>query len=184
MRHLIVLAALGAASGPAHAEPASSPRSLPAGLAVGAELGEPSSATVRFATGAGKLGVVAAVGTGTVSGPGLSLRAEVTYAVATLARGATYALPLHVGVGLRHHRHSYAPASMDELPDAHTGPFGSATLALAFDHLELYAEAAPGYDLWRTSSCSLISGADSVCPHAQQSGLFVEVFAGARWYLQ
>ncbi len=184
MRHLFVAAAVMAAPGPVSADRAPADRPLPSGLAFGVELGEPSSVTVRFAPGAGRIGGVAAVGTGTWFGPGLSVRAEATYAAATLARRARFAVPLHVGIGVRHHRHHYAPASMDELPDAHTSVLASATLALAFERVELYVEAAPGYDLARTSSCSLISGASSVCPHAQESDLFVELFAGARWYLR
>lgn len=174
MRNHLVIIALVAVGGGAHAEPAA-PSRPPSGLAFGVELGTPSSATARFAFADGHHAVTAAAGTGTLGGAGFSARLELSRAVGGLA---------HVGVGVRHRRHHYAPASMDELPDAHTGLLASASVARAFGPLELYAELAPGYDVLRTPSCSLASGASSVCPHAQSTHLFLEAFAGARWYLE
>lgn len=174
MRTHHVLIALAAVSGIARAEPASTSRPL-TGLAFGVELGAPSSATARLAFASGRHAVTAAAGTGTLGGPGFSARLELSRAVGSL---------LHVGVGARHRRHHYTPASMDELPDAHTGVLASASVARAFGQLEVYAELAPGYDLRRTSSCSLASGAGSLCPHAQSSRVFLEGFAGVRWYLE
>lgn len=174
MRNHLVLIALAAVGGIAHAEPAA-PSRPPTGLAFGVELGAPSSATAHFAFADRRHALTAAAGTGTLGGPGLSARLELSRAIGSL---------LHVGVGARHHRHHYAPASMDELPDAHTGVLVTASVARAFGQLELYAELAPGYDVLRTSSCSLASGASSVCPHAQSTRVFLEGFAGVRWYLE
>jgi hypothetical protein len=49
--------------------------------------------------------------------------------------------------------------------------------------MQLYAELAPGIDFHRTASCTLASGPYTVCPHAQDRPLFVQLVVGARWFL-
>jgi len=172
-------AAAGASAAPAttvttRAAPAETPQR---GLALGIELGEPTSATAGWFTG--KLAVLGAVGTGTLAGMGLQLHADVQVEVLRLAPN----LPLRVGGGVRVYHHGYTPASIDEVPDTHLGLRGSAALALERGPLQLYAELAPGVDVLRSSSCSLASGARSVCPHAQDLPVFVQFTVGARWFL-
>lgn len=147
------------------------------GLALGVELGEPTSATVGWF--AGRVVLAGAIGTGTRSGAGLSLHADVQFLVAHLGTG----LSVRTGIGARYYHHGYKPASVDELPDSHYGVRAAAVLALDHGALQLYAELAPGIDLKRTRSCSLASGPGSICPHAQDSPMFAQFVIGARWFL-
>jgi hypothetical protein len=156
----------------AHAEPPQQP----AGIAVGAEVGEPASATIGWFSG--KLAVLGAVGTGTREGIGIEAHADAQVAVAQLRPDT----PLRVGLGVRYYHHGYQYASPDELPDTHLGVRVPVTLAMERGALELYAEASPGVDLMRTRSCSLMDGPFSVCPHAQESPLFLQLVVGARWF--
>jgi hypothetical protein len=204
-RGALVAAALVAAATPAHADGPASPlptrvvASAPAppraeppatvvttappatasqhGLAVGVEVGEPTSATVGWWTG--KLGLSGALGTGTREGVGLSLHVDVQYVVARLAPS----IPLRIGLGGRYYHHGYDASSFDEIPDSHYGI--RAAVALAHEHgpLQIYAELAPGVDVKRTASCTLASGPYSICPHAQELPLFIQLVVGARWFL-
>lgn len=149
----------------------------PRGLAVGVELGEPTSATIGWFTG--KLAVVGGVGTGTVAGLGIQVHADVQGEVLRLGPH----LPLRVGGGLRVYHHGYHETSIDEIPDTHLGVRASASLALERGALQLYVEIAPGIDVARSSSCSLASGARSICPHAMESPAFFQMAVGARWFL-
>ncbi len=173
----------GALTAPSAA--AADPGERPVGVALGVEVGEPAAVTARWVGLDGLLGVGAAVGTGTRSGAGLSLHAEVTVTPLVVLRAGSTVVLVHAGLGGRHYRHGYDAMSVDEVPDAHTGIrfLVGVDVALAAPRLELYLEAAPGYDLWRGASCSLASGVDSVCPHAAASRGFVDVVLGARWYL-
>jgi len=169
-----------AATSPAPASvTASAPEPTPVhhGLAVGAELGEPASATVGWF--AGKLALLGAIGTGTVEGVGISLHADAQLEVKRLAP----AIPLRVGLGARYYHHGYDPQSVDEIPDSHVGIRASAALGYERGPLELYAELAPGVDVTRTASCTLADGPRSICPHAQESPLFVQLVIGARWFI-
>ena len=178
MRSLLILVALAGATGDAAAEP-------PSGIAVGVEVGEPTAATVRWAGLDGLLGVGAAIGSGTRSGVGLSMHADVTITPVVVYRRGGTQVPLHVGVGIRRYAHGYEPMSIDELPDVHTGVrlVVGAGVALADPSIEVYLEVAPGYDVGRSEACSLVSGTDSLCPHAQSGRGFVDLVIGARWYL-
>lgn len=147
------------------------------GLALGVELGEPTSATAAFYTGS--LVLAGSLGSGTYLGPGLSLHADAQLEVTRLAP----AMPLRVGLGLRYYHHGYRPASLDEIPDSHYGVRGSIAVAIERGGVELYAEAAPGVDFKRTTSCTLMSGANSICPHTMDSPLFLQLVLGARWFL-
>jgi hypothetical protein len=147
------------------------------GLAVGVELGQPTAATVSWWTD--KLGVTGAIGTGTWSGPGVSAHVGAELVVARL----TPQMPLHVGIGGRIYHHGYTRMSTDETPDTHYGAFASVALSYELGALRLYAEASPGIDVKRTTSCSLVSGPYSICPHAQDNPLFVQLVVGARWFL-
>jgi hypothetical protein len=152
------------------------PSAAPHGLAIGVELGEPASATIGWFTG--KLALVGALGTGTVEGLGLQGHGDVQYEVHRLAAN----MPLRVGLGARLYHHGYHPASIDELPDTHLGVRASASIAMERGKLQLYAEVAPGIDVLRSSSCNLASGARSVCPHAQEAPVFLQLAVGARWF--
>jgi hypothetical protein len=147
----------------------------PRGLAVGVELGEPTSATVAWLMDG--LSLSGAIGSGTRAGMGLSLHADAQLVVAHF----TPTLPLRVGLGFRYYHHGYKPASVDELPDSHYGIRGSIAVAHESGALSLYAELAPGVDVKRTRSCSLADGPNSICPHAQESPLFLQLVIGARW---
>jgi len=147
------------------------------GLAVGIEVGEPTSATAAWFMG--KLALVGGLGTGTFDGLGIALRAGAQLEVARLAP----AVALRVGLGVRHYHHGYRTASVDELPDTHTGAFASVSANLDSGPLQLYAELAPGVDLRRTRSCTLASGPDTICPHAQEAPVFVHFMVGVRWFL-
>jgi hypothetical protein len=149
----------------------------PRGLALGIELGEPVSATVAWY--AGPIAVAGAVGSGTLSGPGLSLHLDAQVAIAHLSA----ATPVRLGIGLRHYHHGYKPASFDEVPDTHDGVRASLALAWQRHDLELYVEAAPGVDFRRTPSCTLASGANSICPHSMESPFFLQLVIGARWFI-
>jgi len=153
------------------------PAPAPHGLAVGAEVGEPTSLTVGYWFG--KLGVSAALGTGTRAGLGQSAHADVVLEVARLRPE----MPLRVGLGGRYYHHGYDAMSFDEIPDSHYGLRAAVALAYARDALELYVEVAPGVDVKRTTSCTLASGAYSVCPHAQDDPFFLQLVLGARWFL-
>jgi len=178
----ICLAPLFAAASAA-AEPAEPPAGPPTGVAAGVALGEPTTATVRWAGVDGLVGADAAVGSGTITGTGLVLAAQLTVAPVVLARSESMRMPLYFGAGLRRYDHHFDPASIDEIPDVHVGVFGSLALAVAMSSgLELYGQIAPGYDVSRTESCTLMSGVDSVCPHSQSSRAFVAASLGARWY--
>lgn len=180
------LALLALAPTLAVAEPAApAAPAAPAGLAVGVEVGQPSTATVRFAALAGKLGVGAGVGTGTLDGTGLTVRGGLTFAPVVLAAGPARALPIYLGVGARYYLHHYDPASIDELPDRHVGLEGTVGVALALrpQRLELYLDGGPGYDVGRSDSCSFASGVMTVCPHQQASRLYWHAGLGVRWYL-
>lgn len=148
-----------------------------AGFAVGVELGEPSSATGAWYVG--KLAVLAAIGSGTLEGPGLSMHADVQMLVARVGP----ALPIRVGLGARYYHHGYEPMSVDEVPHTHYGVRGSASIGLDRGPFQIYAELAPGVDFMRTRSCTFTSGVDTICPHAQELPVFVQFVVGARWFL-
>lgn len=178
---LVVAAASARAQAPTTAPTASATADTPAspqqGIAVGVELGEPTSATIGWWSG--KLGVSGALGTGTAAGVGLSLHADVQVEAARLAPK----IPVRLGLGGRYYHHGYEPMSFDEVPHSHYGI--RATVALAYERgaMQLYAELAPGVDVHRTASCTLASGPYTVCPHAQDRPLFVQLVVGARWFL-
>ena len=174
------LAVLALAPALAAAEPAA-----PTGLAVGLEVGQPSTATVRFATLDGTLGVGVGVGTGTLEGRGLTVRGGATFAPVVLAAGAGRVAPIYLGAGARYYLHDDAPASIDELPDRHVGLEATLGVALALraPRLELYVDGGPGYDVGRSDSCSFASGAMTLCPHQQATRLYWHAGVGLRWYL-
>lgn len=147
------------------------------GLALGVELGEPTSATLAWF--AGKLSIGGAVGSGTLAGAGISVRAGLQLEVMRLGPR----IPLRVGLGGRLYHHGYEAMSIDELPDTHYGMFASVAAAVDRGPLQLYAEVAPGLDLARSRGCTLGSGAATVCPHVQQAPVFVHFMVGARWFL-
>ena len=147
------------------------------GFAIGAELGEPTAVTVGW--WGRTLGVSAALGTGTLTGVGLSAHADVQLVAARL----TPHVPLRIGLGGRYYHHGYEPMSLDEIPDTHYGVRASAAIAYEHGAIQLYAEVAPGVDVVRTASCTLASGPYSICPHAQDRPLFVQLVVGARWFL-
>lgn len=181
MRSLVLVLLLGL--GAADIARADSP-SLPSGLALGIEVGEPSSATVRWAGANGRLGTSVSLGTGTLAGIGVALGLDTTYAVAVLHRGDRLRVPLHLGLGARHYRHGYDPASIDEVDDAHTGVVAVVAVgAVLSSRIEIYVQGAPGIDLHRTASCTFMSSVDSLCPHSQTSSAFVQVVAGMRWHM-
>jgi len=184
MRGPFVLASLALAAAPARAEspapmtepPATAPAER-SGLALGVELGEPTSATAGWFRGPLSLG--GALGAGTFAGAGLSMHVGVQYVVHRLAPG----VPVRLGLGGRYYHHGYEAMSTDELPDSHYGVRASAGVALERGPFQFYAEVAPGIDVVRTRSCTFASGADSICPHAQESPLFVQLAVGARLFL-
>jgi hypothetical protein len=163
------LAATSTATGPADA--------AQHGLAVGVEVGEPTSITVGVWTG--NLGLSAALGTGTLEGVGLSFHVDAQLIVARLAPQ----VPLRVGLGGRFYHHGYDAMSFDEVPDSHYGIRASVALAYERGAMQLYAEAAPGVDVHRSASCTLASGAYSICPHTQEVPVFLQLVVGARWFL-
>jgi len=185
IRTAVSAAALVAAVAPARADtppPATtitaSEAPIPAqqGLAVGVEVGEPSSVTVGWWKG--DLGLSAALGTGTFAGIGLSFHADAQLVIARLAPR----IPVRVGLGGRYYHHGYEAMSFDEAPDSHLGIRASAAIALESGAMQLYAEVAPGVDVYRSASCTLASGAYSVCPHTQELPFFFQLVAGARWF--
>jgi hypothetical protein len=147
------------------------------GLAIGVEAGEPTSVTGGFF--AGKLALFGALGTGTREGVGIQLHVDAQLIVAQLRPD----VPVRVGLGGRYYHHGYESMSTDELPDSHYGIRASAAIAYEKGSMELYAELAPGIDVKRTNSCSLASGAYSVCPHSMESPFFLQLVLGARWFL-
>ncbi len=168
MRRLLLFVALAIPS---------SARADDGGLAIGVALGDPSAITARYTLSPDQLHVDAALGTGTLAGLGPELHAGVAFQ-------PSRAVPVYVGLGLRYYHHGYAAASVDELPDDHVGV--RAAVGATFDlssKLELFGELAPGYDVHRSDSCSLMSGVDSICPHAQSSPWFAQLMAGVRWSL-
>lgn len=158
---------------------------LPEGFAIGLEAGDPSSVSAAFAALGGHVAVAAAVGTGTRNGIGLQVHGDVIATPLVLHRSGRTVVPLHVGVGVRWWRHDYEPMTIDEIDDEHLGIRGSLAVGVVLPspRLEVYLEGAPGYDLSRTESCSLISGVDSLCPHAQSGRAFLNVLLGARWFI-
>lgn len=147
------------------------------GIAIGVELGEPTSITVGWWRG--DFGLSAALGTGTRVGVGLSFHADAQLVIARL----TPRIALRAGLGGRFYRHGYAAMSFDEVPDSHLGIRASLAIAYERGAMQVYAEAAPGVDLHRTASCTLASGAYSICPHTQDRPLFLQLVVGARWFL-
>lgn len=155
----------------------SEPERARAGLAVGVELGEPTSAVAgwffdRFA-------VIGAVGTGTRAGLGVSLHVDGHVTIMRL----TPRMPLYGGLGVRYYHHGYGAMSVDEIPDSHYGIRALVGLALDRRSLQIYSELAPGIDIRRTRSCTLLSGPNSICPHAQDGPVFVQFVVGVRWFL-
>ena len=148
------------------------------GLALGVEVGEPTSLTVAWWFG--KLGVAGAIGTGTRDGIGRQVHIDALLEVARLKP----AMPLRVGLGARYYHHGYDAMSFDEIPDSHYGLRADLAIAYELDRWQLYVEVAPGVDFKRTTSCTLVSGAYSVCPHAQENPVFLQLVLGARWFLK
>lgn len=146
------------------------------GIAVGVEVGEPTSVTVGWWKG--DLAVSAALGTGTVAGVGLSFHADAQLVVTRLAP----TVPVRIGLGGRYYHHGYDAMSFDEVPDSHMGIRASAAIALESGAMQVYAEVAPGVDVYRSASCTLASGAYSICPHTQELPVFVQLVIGARWF--
>jgi hypothetical protein len=153
----------------AHAEPQ--------GLAIGAEVGEPASLTAAWFTH--PIDVALAVGSGTLAGPGFQAHVDVQLIALKLAPD----VPLRVGLGARVYDQHYQLMSRDELPDWHLGARASAALAYEHGSMQVYAELAPGVDLWRSPSCSLADGAMSICPHAMSKPVFLDFVIGAHWFL-
>lgn len=147
------------------------------GLAVGAELGEPTSATIGWF--GDRLSFAAALGTGTRAGVGMSFHADAQVIVTRLRPN----IPLRIGLGARYYHHGYQPMSVDELPDSHYGIRAPVAVALERTSMQLYAELAPGFDVKRTASCTLADGPASICPHAQERPLFFQLVVGARWFI-
>lgn len=147
------------------------------GLALGVELGEPTSATVAWF--ADRFVIAGAIGSGTLAGPGLSIHLDGQLVVTQLSPE----IALRAGLGGRYYHHGYEPSSTDEIPDSHYGVRGSLAIALHRGPLEVYFEAAPGIDVKRTTSCTLASGANSICPHAMEHPFFLQLVLGARWFL-
>jgi hypothetical protein len=149
----------------------------PTGLALGVELGDPVSATVAYFAGAFSIG--GAIGSGTYTGPGLEAHVDVQLVVARLSAHA----PVRVGIGGRYYNDHYQPMSIDEVPDTHLGVRASASLAYETASWQIYVEAAPGIDVFRSPSCTLADGPNSICPHAQSSPAFLQLDVGLRWFL-
>lgn len=173
-------AAAAAAPAPAAQVSASAPddeAAAPTGFAFGAELGEPTAATVGFF--GEKVALAAAIGSGTFAGPGISIHADVLYTATRLSAH----VPLRVGLGGRFYHHGYDPQSIDEIPHEHYGIRVPVSIAFEKKALQIYAEAAPGVDVYRSMSCTLADGPRSICPHAQQNPLFVQLVVGARWFI-
>ncbi len=155
----------------------SEPARGPGGLALGVELGDPVSATVAYFAGAFSIG--GAIGSGTYAGPGLEAHVDAQLVVARLSPHA----PLRIGIGGRYYNDHYQPMSIDEVPDTHLGVRASVALAYETASVQLYVEAAPGIDLYRSASCTLADGPNSICPHAQSSPAFLQLDLGLRWFL-
>jgi hypothetical protein len=155
--------------------PALAPKTR-AGLAIGAELGDPISATVAYYHD--KMLLAGALGSATLESPGIAAHADAQFVVTQLSPKAAF----RVGLGLRYYHHSHL-LSPDEVPSSHYGARVSAAIAMNAGPVELYAELAPGIDFKRTNSCSLASGAYSVCPHAQENPLFLQMVVGLRYFL-
>ena len=149
-----------------------------AGLALGVEVGEPTSATVGWFTG--KLAVIGAIGSGTLAGVGVHVHADAQLEVARLAPN----MPLRIGLGAR-----YLPPRLPARPRSTSSRTPTSVSArprrspIEHGSMQLYAELAPGIDVKRTASCTLADGANSICPHAQATPLFLEFVVGARWFL-
>ena len=147
------------------------------GVAVGAELGEPTSATVGWFHD--KLAVLGAVGSGTLAGPGIQIHADLQMEVHRLQPN----VPIRVGLGARFYHHGYHPESVDEIPHEHYGVRVPIAIAYEKKSMQLYAEVSPGVDFKRTNACALTNGAYSICPHQQQSPLFVQLVVGVRFFI-
>lgn len=188
--HLFAVAAalaLLALSPPAAAEPTVAARAPgpPVGLSLGVEVGEPTSVTARYEVSPLGLAISAGVGSGVRDGHGLQLHGDLTITPIVLRRDRDLRIPIYLGVGARYYRHQYEPASIDEIPDVHEGVRAPIGVAAAFMKLglEIYIEVAPGYDLYRSESCNLMSGVNSVCPHALSPRGFFQGVIGARYRL-
>lgn len=168
-RAILIVAAL---AGVAHADPAAPP----AGLAVGVEVGEPSALSVAWL--GRTLSFDAAAGTGTLAGVGFSAHADLEHVLARLGGG----VPIRLGLGARVYHHGYASMSFDEIPDTHLGVRVPLSIAFERKSFQLYAEVAPGVDVLRTRSCNFVDGANSICPHAQSTPLFVQLDLGVRFF--
>ncbi|HEU4730717.1 MAG TPA: hypothetical protein VFT22_22635 [Kofleriaceae bacterium] len=166
----------GAAPAPTATASAGPAATTPRGLALGVELGDPISATAAYFTG--KLMLAGAIGSATLESPGVTVHADAQVVAKPLSPRATF----RTGLGLRYYRHSRL-ASPDELPSSHFGVRLPNTIAVRTGSVELYAELAPGIDFKRTNSCNLADGPYSVCPHAQESPLFLEAVVGLRLFL-
>ncbi len=182
----LVVAVVPVRADPSATPPTSPPATITAsdapavgqhGIAIGVELGEPTSITAGWWKG--DFGLSAALGTGTRAGVGLSFHADAQLVVARL----TPRVPLRVGLGGRFYHHGYDAMSFDEVPDSHLGIRASLAIAYERGAMQIYAEAAPGVDVHRTASCTLASGAYSICPHTQDRPLFLQLVVGARWFL-
>jgi hypothetical protein len=92
-------------------------------------------------------------------------------------------VPVRVGVGGRFYHHGYKPASVDEIPHEHYGVRLPIAVAMEKKAMQLYAEVSPGIDFKRTNACALTNGAYSICPHQQDSPLFVQLVIGVRVFL-
>lgn len=146
---------------------------------VGIELGNPTGIVFKMPLAGGLVGVAAGMGSGTVDGMGFAAHAELLVTPLTLMGGV---LPVHVGAGLRYYAHHYDPASVDEISDRHVGVRMPVGLGYRLQSLsmETYVEVAPGWDLGKSASCTLMSGTRSICPH-EDDRFFFNFALGARY---
>lgn len=150
------------------------------GVGVGLAVGQSTRAVGSFAPAALPIRVDAGVGTGVFEGTGLQITADVSW-----ERALPYELDLGLGAGVRYFRHHYRPSSVDETGfDRHLGVRLVATVSrrLSLIPIDLFAEVAPGVDVSRTTSCTFMSGVDTVCAHDRETPLFVDLAVGARWW--
>lgn len=168
----------------AQSEPAadttqSSARGRAGRLGVGLAVGNLLRAVGKYRVPALPVAVSAGIGTGLFDRLGFAVDAEVT---AELALGP---VDLSLGGGGRYERHRFAPASLDETGgDTHAGLRAVAAAGWRpLARLEIFGEAAGDYDAYRSSSCTLLSGVDSVCPHDAESRFGVQLAVGARYWL-
>ena len=124
------------------------------GLAVGVELGDPSSATAAwFLRQALRR---ARARHRDVRRPGLLRRTSTPSSRCITSRPTSRSAS---GSVLATTTSTTRRCRASEIPDSHYGL--RASVALAYEHgpLELYAELAPGVDVKRTQSCTLVDGA-------------------------